>query len=353
MKLRVGIIGLGEVWERSHRPALRSLSDRFEVRAVCAEVAHLAQQAARDFHAEEVSGFRALCQRNDVEAVLLFSPEWYGPLPIYAACEAGKAIYCASAFDLKPEQADDVRQRVESAGVAFMAEFPRRLAPATVRLKELIATRLGKPRLLFCHRRASVERTKNQRRRVGECPATVREMMELVDWCRYVVGQEATSVFGIRHFDESGTSEDYQMMNLDFSEEGKRGIGPTAQISSGHYMPAHWPEAASFRPPAALQVACERGIAFVDLPSTLTWFDEAGRHMESLESERPVGEALLLQFHRAVTSLVLRTVDLEDTYRALRIVQAAEQSAEQGRRIEFDFSSRRPVSAIEFEKNAG
>jgi predicted dehydrogenase len=339
MKLRVGIIGLGETWEKSHRPALRTLSDRFEVRAICAEVAHLAQQAARDFHADEVSGFRALCQRDDVEAVLLFSPEWYGPLPIYAACEAGKAIYCASAFDLKPEQADDVRQRVETAGVAFMAEFPRRLAPATVRLKELIATRLGKTRLIFCHRRVPQERSKNLRQREAECPAALREMMELVDWCRYVVGSEATSVFGVKHYNGGG-DEDYQMMNLDFSAPGQVGHGPTAQVSSGQYMPAHWPEASSFRPPAALQVACERGVAFVDLPYALTWFDEAGRHMEALDSERPVGEALLLNFHRAVTSLVLRTVDLEDTYRALRIVQAAEQSAKDGRRIAFDFSAR-------------
>jgi predicted dehydrogenase len=339
MKLRVGIIGLGDAWEKSHRPALRALSDRFEVRAVCAEVAHLAQQAARDFRADEVSGFRALCQRDDVEAVLLFSPEWFGPLPIYAACEAGKAIYCASAFDLKPEQAEDVRQRVEEAGVAFMAEFPRRLAPATIRLKELMATRLGKPRLLFCHRRESSERekAKNQRRRLGECPATVREMMELVDWCRYVVGCEATSVFGVKHYDVTGDTEDYQMMNLDFSEPGKIGQGATAQISSGHYMPLNWPEANSFRPPAALQVACERGVAFIDLPSTLTWFDEAGRHMESLESERPVGEALLLQFHRAVTSLVRRTADLEDTYRSLRIVQGAAQSATEGNRVWLNF----------------
>jgi len=45
----------------------------------------------------------------------------------------------------------------------------------------------------------------------------------------------------------------------------------------------------------------------VDLPATLVWFDEAGRHQESLDSERPVGEQLLTHFYRAVTSLVRRT----------------------------------------------
>ena len=91
MKLRVGIVGLGEAWETRHRPALRALSDRFEVRAVCCEVAHLAHQAARDFHVQHVDGFRALAARDDVDAVLILSPEWYGPLPVLAACDNGKS----------------------------------------------------------------------------------------------------------------------------------------------------------------------------------------------------------------------------------------------------------------------
>ena len=98
-------------------------------------------------------------------------------------------------------------------------------------------------------------------------------------------------------------------------------------------MPATWPEAVSFRPPAALQVCCERGIAFVDPPATLIWFDEFGRHMESLDSERPIGERLLMQFYRAATSLVRRTNDLEDAYRALSVVLAARESFDTGRRI--------------------
>ena len=107
-----------------------------------------------------------------------------------------------------------------------------------------------------------------------------------------------------------------------------------AQISCGRYIPADWQEAITYRPLAALQVSCERGIAFVDLPSTLVWFDEAGRHQESLDAERPVAEQLLTQFHRAVTSLVRKTSDLEDAYRALWIVEEARRSYLQGRRVE-------------------
>jgi predicted dehydrogenase len=158
--------------------------------------------------------------------------------------------------------------------------------------------------------------------------------MELVDWCRYVVGREPSSVLGMMHSVSSELPDcDYKMMSLDFSAPNPPGSGIIAQISSGYYMPSCWEEAVSFRPPAALQVACQNGIAFVDLPASLIWFDRAGRHMESLESERPVGEQLLAQFHRSVTSLVRNTSGLEDAYRALAIVLSAIESHTEGRRI--------------------
>lgn len=335
MKIRIGIVGLGEAWESRHRPALRSLSDRFEVRAICCDVQHLAEQAAREMGALAVDGFRALCSRDDLDAVMVLSANLYGHLPILAACEAGKAVYAAAAMDINdPQEARQLSERVEQSGVAFMAEFPRRLAPATVRLKELIATRLGPPRLLFCHRRSTVPAMLPANRPLRYAPTLTRELMEQVDWCRYVVGQDPTSVVGIRHlYDTTEGCEDYQMMSVDFAPGGERGAGPVAQISCGRYIPSAWPEAVAFRPPAALQVCCERGIAFVDFPATVTWFDEAGRHVESLDDERPIGERLLMQFYRNVTSFVRKANDLQDAYRALDVVLAAQLSCELGQRI--------------------
>jgi predicted dehydrogenase len=338
MKLRVGLVGVGNAWEVRHRPALRALSDRYEVRAVCEPVAHRAEMAARDFAADAVDGFRALAEREDIDAVLVLSGQWYGALPILAACDAGKAVYCAAALDFDASQARQIKQRVEASGVAFMAEFPRRQAPATLRLKELIATRLGHPRLLFCHQRVPTESHNGQRAAASAPVSRTHDLVELVDWCRYVAGCEPTSVLGLTHVSRTEPSEiDYEMMSLDFSED-QPGTKITAQISSGRYMPACWPEAVAYRPPAALQVACEEGIAFIDLPSTLVWFDRAGRHMESLDSERSVGEQMLSQFHRAVTSLVRSTSGLEDAYRAMLIVQQAHHSHAEGRRIKLELA---------------
>ncbi len=345
MKLRVGLVGLGSAWDYRHRPALLSLGDRFEVRAVCEQIGLRAKQVAREFGACAVDGYRSLAWRNDIDAILMLSTQWYGVLPLLAACDAGKAVYCAAALDLQAEQAGNLKSRVDASGIAFMAEFPRRHSPATIRLKELIATRLGRVQLVFCHMRLGVEDA-NQRmmERVGDCPIT-RELIELVDWCRFVVGKDVRSVTGVSHYQGTHAERvDYRMLSLQFPGDGQPVTNAgtadaasediVAQISCGRYLPDGWDEAIAFRRPAGLQVCCEHGVAFVDLPSNLIWFDSAGRHQESLDRDRPVGELMLSQFHRAVTSLVRRRDDLEDAYRAVQVVLAGRESEVTGRRIE-------------------
>lgn len=340
MKLRVGVVGVGQAWETRHAPALRALADRFEVRAFCDPVAHRAAEIAQRWPARTCDGFRALASSPDIDALLLLSARWYGALPIFAACDAGKAIYCSAALDLDTSAAAEVRHRVQQAGVAFMAEFPCRLAPATLRLKELIATRLGLPRLLFCNRRFT-SRAEDGR---SFYTADMRQLIEMVDWCRDVVGSEATSVVGAAHASaplgcaerHEAAPKDYLVMTLDFAPQGDVGKGPVAQIACGSYVAPQWHEAASFRRPADLQVVCQRGIAFLDLPHTLVWFDEGGQHSELLDHDRPVGEQLFLHFHRQVNSLVLKTSSLEDAYRALAIVNKAQESYAKGCRLELD-----------------
>ncbi|MCA9236772.1 MAG: Gfo/Idh/MocA family oxidoreductase [Planctomycetales bacterium] len=325
MRIQVGVIGVGADWETRRLPALRAVPDRFEVRAVCDSVGHRAEHAARTLGADAHDGFHALINRSDVEAVMMYNNDWFGALPIFAACEAGKGIYCAAALELRDEEAAVLRDRVRDAGVAFMAEFPCRLSPATLRLKELIATKLGKPKLLFCNRRQLSGSTNG----VQE-PCSL-DLIELIDWCRYMVDDEPTSLVASMHRGGGGNS-DYFSVSLDFSQVGEVGVGPLAVIACGEYVAPMYEESLAYRRPADMKVVCERGIAFLDLPSTLIWFNEAGQHLERLDHERPVGEQMLLHFHRAVESLVLKTASLEDAHRAIAIANKARQSAVTGQR---------------------
>ena len=346
-KLQVGLIGLGDQWKVRHAPALRALSDRFKVNAVCCEVAEKSRLVANEFGAVATDGFRALINRDDVHAVLALSPQWYGPLPIEVACQTGKAVYSSASLDVTPEQADLIHRQIRDSGIPFMAELPRRYAPATIRLKELIATRLGKPRLMFCHQRLPVEDQNDRLRRGQHCPLVWRNMMELVDWCRYLVGADPCSIVSAAHGNPSGgLATFYQMASLEFPPHcqtdeavtAKRSAEcPLVQLSIGHYIPERWQDALSFRRPASLQVCCERGMAFIDLPSSLIWFDDAGQHTESLDSERAVGEMMLDRFQRLVTGGIPHATDASDAYRAMKIVVGAHESIKSGQRYQLDF----------------
>lgn len=331
MRLRLGLIGLSSDWQNRHLPALRMLQDRFEVAAVYSSVSSFADAVAREFAADRHDGFRSLLKREDIDAAMMLESDWYGTTPITAACELGKAVYCGSEIDFDPQQAVQLKQIVDKSGIAFMAEFPRRYAPASLRLKELIATRLGEPQLLFCHRRLTCEPDRRNRKGRSLRATADRELMELIDWCSFIVGRPIRAVQSVSHtgLQTHGSQQvetDYRSLSLDLSA-ADRPLGTTlAQISCGTYIPPAWHEAVNFRPPAAVQVCCENGLAFVDLPNSLVWFDEAGRHHESLESELAVGQQLLTQFHRAVTSLVRKMGDLEDVYRSLRTLMAAVES---------------------------
>ncbi len=334
MKLRLGLIGLSQDWRQRHLPALRMLSDRFEVVGVYNAVTSLADNVAREFEAERFTGFREMLAHPAIDAVMFLESSWYETIPMHAACDFGKAIYCGSEIDIAPHQAESLRNSVERSGVAFMAEFPRRLAPASLRLKELIATRLGKPELLFCHSRLSTDSVPHRETRSLRARMD-RELVELIDWCSFVVGRPIRSVQANQHLSgvegsQDGLSPDYLALSLDLSAEDRRCATTLAQISCGTYIPSSWHEASNFRTPAELQVCCENGLAFLDLPNSLIWFDEAGRHQESLESELSVGQQLLTHYHRAVTSLFRKMADLEDVVRGLKTLQLARESIQRG-----------------------
>lgn len=384
MKLRVGVIGLGEQWLTMHRPALRMLTERFDVRAIYCTVAKLAENAATEFQADAVDGYEAMIQRDDIDAVLVLEQSWLGHLPALAACRGGKAIYWAGGSDFDPHADAPFRACIEDSGIAFMSSFPKRFAPATLRLKELIATSLGQPRLLFCHKRLSSP----EKAGAVAKPCKTRdrqqlrsELIEMIDWCSYVVGGRAESVMSANCMpsdpwdyralslrfntnparktvdlpasaakiwetrDRSGNrysplksngAPDNQSSEAEGTDDSPVVDSATAQISCGNYIPAAWPEAIGFRPPAGMQVCCERGVAFIDLPASLVWFDDAGRHQESLDDETSIGEKMLAQFHRAVTSLVRNLSGLDDAFNASAILRGAERSSEAGQRIPLD-----------------
>ena len=244
------------------RPALHALSERFRVVAVCDPTGRRARRVAEELNAAYFEGFRALSVHEDLDALFILSEKWFGELPLLAACESGKAVYCAAPILVDENRAEILKQRVERAGVTFVAEFPYRHAPATLRLKELIATRLGKPNMISCTIRQGPSQDKSDSHNQA-----MSRLMHLIDWSRFVIGYEPTSVVGFAH--QGVVSPDFCDcfgVSLDFSTPGEQSQGPSAQLRWDGYFSSRWKEALAFRTPAEMTVACENGIAFLDFP---------------------------------------------------------------------------------------
>ena len=199
VRLRVGVIGLGRLWEARHKLALAKLKDRLTVVAVYDQVARRAEIEALQLGCRAMDGLVALIDRPDVDVIYLLSPQWFGLHPVEIACALGKPIYCA--LPLPDDQAELARLDglIRSSCVPFVPEFARRFYPTSLRLRELLATVLGPPRLVIGHGRLfGFDRYGHPgpSTQIAPAPLLVDPGSYLLDWCRFVFQAEPSAVQG-------------------------------------------------------------------------------------------------------------------------------------------------------------
>ena len=143
-QLAVGLIGLGPTWEQHYRDAVRQLSSKICVRAVCDAVHVRAAAVASEFRAATISSPWQLSQRRDIKAWLILDPGWLGIYPAELAVWCGRPALFANCFGSEPQRLSELFASASERGESLLAEFPQRFLPATTRLRELIATRTVK-----------------------------------------------------------------------------------------------------------------------------------------------------------------------------------------------------------------
>jgi predicted dehydrogenase len=91
--IRVGVIGLGLIWIREHRPSLEILRSHFEAIAFCdVSEQRRAETAAAFPDRSVVSDYRQILAMPDVDAVLVLTPIAFNAPVALAALEAGKDV---------------------------------------------------------------------------------------------------------------------------------------------------------------------------------------------------------------------------------------------------------------------
>ena len=91
--IRLGVIGLGLIWLRAHKPTLATFQDAITPLALCDTTADRRATAASDFPAAQIlTDYRALLQLQEIDTVLVLTPIAYNAPIALAALEAGKDV---------------------------------------------------------------------------------------------------------------------------------------------------------------------------------------------------------------------------------------------------------------------
>jgi len=128
--IAMGLVGVGPIWDRRYRDAVRSLSDRMQIRAVYDTVLGRAQVVAAELDAEPVQGMRQLFERSDIQGVLVLDPAWYDLFPAELACQHHKPAFLAGALGEDLSALEALHQSAVGQGMLLMTEFSLRHTPA-------------------------------------------------------------------------------------------------------------------------------------------------------------------------------------------------------------------------------
>ena len=310
-RLGVGIIGLDRRWRR-YRPALHDLRGRLLVRAVCDQRPACAERAARELGCAAAAGPIDLLDRDDVQAVLLLDAQWFGLWPLEQAARLGKPVFCAVPLSRDDTHADDVLRQVQAAGAPVLAAPAPALAPAMTRLRELLAGRLGGPRVVRCDWCGRGTATPTRLAGVHALPG-------LMHACAGLIGGEPVSVSTT-----AAPAARFASVLLEF------GGGQAAALNL-------WTRTSDC-PACRLRVVTDAGEAVARLPNTVRWRDDEGSHtVRTPHCSLP--RLLLERFLDALASGAPPEPSIEDAYRTLLWARAAWLSLAEGRRVSLAVSS--------------
>jgi len=278
------------------------MADRFRVTAVYDQVYRRAEIEASQIQCAACDGLSALVERPDVDVIYLLSRQWFGFHPIRLACEIGKPVYCALPLADELHELETLATLIEKSGIVFMPEFARRCYPATLRLRELLATHLGPPRLVVGHSRLyGFDRyaLPGPTTQIAPAPLLIDPGSFLLDWSCFVFQALPMKLQGFRcqvlpSQDAGNQESDYESFVATFAQ------GAMAHISYSRFQRAAWGEASRFLPTPGFQVFAERGAAWLEMPEKIQWSDAQVSKDERLPLEPTVGDVLNDQFHRLV-----------------------------------------------------
>lgn len=139
-KLRIGIVGCGEVTQVIHLPTLAQLPGLFEVTALC-DISDRVLKSVADLTAPVATyeRYEDLVADSNVDVVLVANPNAYHAPVAIAALERGKHVVIEKPMAMTHSEIDDLLKAEKSSGKMVQVGYMRRYASAFTEAVNLVS----------------------------------------------------------------------------------------------------------------------------------------------------------------------------------------------------------------------
>ena len=200
MKFKVGVIGATGYIGTPYRSEIRESSDVAEIVALCARRQNLLDAAALEDGATVVTNdWREVVENEDVNFVIIATPDALHLEPMLACAEAGKHVLCEKPTGANSDEAYQMWKAYEGSGLGHYVPYWTRNFPVFERARSLVQEGI------VGTVKAVIYRWQNPR--PANMPFTWRDNAELsaagsiadvgshaYDTMRWILGEEATRV---------------------------------------------------------------------------------------------------------------------------------------------------------------
>ena len=348
-KIGVAIIGCGGITLQNHLPGL-ALCAETEVVALCDTNAATLEKASRDTGIAVTStDYAEVVRRDDVQAVIIATPNVaHAPIAL-AAIAAGKHVLCEKPIAMTFADAQKMADAADAAGVRHMTAFTYRFVPAMRYLRHLVARGdLGQP---YHYRSCRLQDwgTRNLGWRQVRALAGVGELGDMlshrIDFAHHLIGPMKRLVANLMNLTPlrdgaPNDTDDWVAILAEFTN-GASGVLESSKLASGRNE--------SWRSLDAVEInGSEASFSFTTGSwNTLQWGKLGGPGMEPLTIPREfftwpgsprdpgVGDPLVtfrydqaVEFVNAIREQRPCAVNFHDGAKAQAVMEAAVRSAE-------------------------
>ncbi|MDA7527591.1 hypothetical protein OAF42_00655 [Planctomicrobium sp.] len=204
----------------------------------------------------------------------------------------------------------------------ILPELLHRWTPATLRLRELIATQLGPIKQIIVNQQSQSGMTSS--------------LFQIVDWLRMIVSQRMciVSAKGSNSIFLEFERSDHQAVSCEVHLTGTDDEEATGSVETKSKL-------------HQFNLQCDAGEIQIHSASKLCWQTDSGWQEETLEHERTAEQVMLDLFGRRIAGGIVPVPDLMEVLRTRRILAAIEESRLAGKAIQVDETSL-PVNDGEF-----